>query len=148
MTEEERLERNLEIDKHNESQERIVARAQDIVKLLLLMSGGALAVCANFFSAGINLYQHHRLISPIQMAWMTLTVSIVLFCVTLAVLLGRDDRFGYYLGRSLETGEEQKDVSDWWDRFAWGFGLLALALFIVGISSFCWAAWGYLEAQR
>ena len=148
MTDEELRERNLEIDKHNESQERIVARGQDIVKLLLLMSGGALAVCANFFSAGINLYQHHKLVLPIQVAWISLTLSIVFFCVSLVVLLGRDDRFGYHRAKSLATGDEQKDMSDWWDYCSWGFGLLALAFFIVGICSFCLAAFGYLEAQR
>ena len=49
MTQDELEKLNLEIDKHNEAQERTVQRAQDMVKMLFLVSGGALAVCANFF---------------------------------------------------------------------------------------------------
>lgn len=147
MTEEELRETNLEIEKHNESQERLVSRAQDVVKLLLLMSGGALAVCANFFSAGINLYQYHKLILPIQLAWLALTVSIVASGFCLLILLGRDDRFAHFRAKSLDTGLEQEDVSDWWARFIWGLGLIGITTFAVGICSFCWAALGYLGAQ-
>ncbi len=40
---------NKEVDAHNTEQERIGLRAIEVIKLLFVMSGGALAVCANFF---------------------------------------------------------------------------------------------------
>ncbi|MDH1730938.1 hypothetical protein N5F00_15695 [Pseudomonas chengduensis] len=139
---------NDEIDRHNDSQERIVARAQDIVKVLLLMSGGALAVCANFFSTGVNLYQHHKLVTPIQIAWVCLTISIVFFALCLAALLARDDRFGQLRAEYLEQRTTaQKEMSPWWERIIWGIGLFGFLMFCVGMSAFCYASWGYLAAQ-
>ncbi len=137
-----------EIDLHNESQEKTVARAHDPVKTLLLLSGGALAVCASFFSTGINLYQLHKIITPIQIAWISLTLSIVVFAACVLLLIGRDYQFGELRADHLTTGKDNGELSDWWDRVIWSCGLVAFLFFFVGMTAFCWAAWLYLQAQR
>ncbi len=51
-----------EIDLHNESQEKTVARAHDLVKTLLLLSGGALAVCASSFRQASTFTSYTKLL--------------------------------------------------------------------------------------
>ena len=143
MTQDEIDKINLEIDKHNEAQERIVQRAQDMVKMLFLVSGGALAVCANFFSTASKL--SHFIITPFQTAWICLTSSMLMFGFTLLFLLARDYRFGENRAKSFETGNPQADTSPWWDRLIWSSGLIGFGLFIVGMGAFCFAALLYLK---
>lgn len=147
-TEADQTELSREIDIHNESQEKTVARVHDLVKALLVLSGGALAVCASFFSTGINFYQLHRIITPIQTAWVSLTVSIAAFATCTLLLIGRDYQFGELRGEYLRTRKDHGELSKWWDRAIWGAGLFASTCFSVGMAAFCWAAWLYLQAQR
>ena len=138
-----------EIDRHNDSQERLITRTQDLLKVLLLLSGGALAVCASFFSAGVNLNQLHQLIIPIQSAWLLLTISIVCFAICLLLMLCYDTRFHEdrlrYLNQEID---EPRGASDGWHTGAWIVGLVGLLCFCLGMFAFCWAAWGYLQAQQ
>jgi len=147
-TEVDEAELSREIDIHNESQARTVERVHDLVKAFLVLSGGALAVCASFFSTGINFYQLHRIITPIQVAWVSLTLSIVAFAACTLLLIGRDYRFGEIRAEYLQTGRDNGEVSEWWDKVIWGTGLFAFACFCIGMAAFCWAAWLYLQAQR
>ena len=136
--------RNVEIELHNNSQERVVQRAQDMVKMLFVVSGGALAVCANFFSTGKSLGLES--IFPIRVAWVSLTASMLLFGIALLLLLARDYFFGEIQGEILESGEaNEKDVSPYWTKFTWLSGLLGFTCFSLGMCSFAWSAWLYLE---
>lgn len=137
---------NAEIELHNDAQERIVQRAQDMVKMLFLVSGGALAVCANFFSDGKSL--NYETIAPIRVAWVALTSSMLLFGITLLLLLARDYFFGEARGRSLETMVEQEDVSPNWTRAIWATGLLGFVFFAVGMAAFTYSAWVYLGTSK
>lgn len=148
MTQEESAELSREIDLHNESQAKTVERVQDLVKALLVLSGGALAVCASFFSTVVNFYQLHRIIGPIQTAWVSLTVSIVAFAACAILLIARDYRFGENRAEYLETRIDNGDISPWWDRAIWTVGLGAFGFFCTGMAAFCWAAWLYLQVQR
>ncbi|WP_321861282.1 hypothetical protein [Pseudomonas paraveronii] len=143
MTQDELEKLNLEIDKHNEAQERTVQRAQDMVKMLFLVSGGALAVCANFFSTVTKLSP--IVVIPIQTAWICLTSSMLMFGLTLLLLLARDYRFGENRAESFDSGKPQTNVSPWWDRFIWLSGLIGFFLFIAGMGAFCFAALLYLK---
>ncbi|MBS7596717.1 hypothetical protein [Pseudomonas sp. RC2C2] len=142
---------NSHIDRHNESQEKVVARAQDLVKTLLLLSGGALAVCANFFSAKVVFPV--TTVIPVQLAWVFLTAAIILFGVVLTLLLGRDYVFGEIVGRQMEAWKNGKpdpdegDPSKLWDWGMWGAGLLGLLAFATGMGCFTYAAWIFLNTQ-
>jgi len=137
-----------EIDLHNDAQRALVLRAQDLLKLMLLLSGGALAVCASFFSSGANLLQLEKLGFPIQTAWILLTASILLFVFSLVLLLKYDYSFHENRLRYLERKDsEPGDVSEWWHRIAWYAGLIGFACFCLGMGAFCWAALGYLQPQ-
>lgn len=139
---------NAETDRHNECQERLVASIRDTLKVFLLLGGGALAVCAGFFSAGVNLYQLHRLVLPIQLAWISLTLSIVSIAIALFLLFCYDYQFHKNRLEWLNSkGKVTKEASNWWHFFAWGFGLIGLVSFCFGMGVFCWAALGYLQAQ-
>lgn len=138
--------RNAEIELHNNSQERVVQRAQDMVKMLFVVSGGALAVCANFFSTGKGLGLETTL--PIRLAWISLTASMLMFGVSLLLLLARDYFFGELQGKALESGVATKDVSPRWTTFTWICGLAGFICFSVGMCSFAWSAWLYLEAAN
>ena len=138
-----------EIDRHNDSQERLITRTQDLLKTLLLLSGGALAVCASFFSAGVNPHQLNQLIIPIKSAWLLLTCSIVCFAICLLLMLCYDTSFHEnrlkYLNQEID---EPKGASNGWHKGAWIFGLVGMICFCLGMIVFCWAAWGYLQVQQ
>lgn len=135
-------EHNKEVDAHNEAQERIGQRAQDVVKMMFVMSGGALAVCAGFFSAKVELPA--STIFPIRCAWVSLTVAMILIGLTLILMLGRDYRAGQHYARQLETRKQAPETSDAWEFGIWGTGLAGFIGFCVGMCSFTYAAWLYL----
>ncbi|WP_047227275.1 MAG: hypothetical protein ACNJA3_09765 [Pseudomonas rhizophila] len=145
MNDTERNALNREIDLHNDSQEKIVQRAQDMIKTLLLLSGGALAVCANFFSTGKKI--NSEAVLPIQLAWTNLTLSIIMFGITLLLLLGRDYRFGENRAASLDSGKLQVDTSPIWDIGIWSAGLIGFFSFTLGMIAFCYAAFVYLQTN-
>lgn len=126
------------IDLHNLSQERVVARPTDLVKTLLLLSGGALAVCANFFSAKVVLPP--STVAPVQLAWVSLTIAIVLFGFVLTVMLARDYLFGEIVARQIQAfkrGEADPDESEPSNASAaimWTGGILGFAAFITGMA--------------
>lgn len=139
------------IDQHNLSQEKTVARATDLVKTLLLLSGGALAVCANFFSAKVELPP--STVTPVQFAWVSLTSAIVLFGVVLTVMLARDYLFGEIIDRQIRAlkrglpDPDEPEPSNTWDVVMWIAGLLGFAAFITGMTCFTYAAWRFLNEQ-
>lgn len=131
------------IQKHNESQQATVGRAQDLVKMLLLTSGGALAVCANFFSKKVSIPPQAAL--PIQLAWVSLSVAIVLFGSVLLLMLARDYFFGETQGAAIEAAKnhidhEDKPMSPYWDHWIWALGLLGFAAFMIGMGCFTLSA--------
>jgi len=139
------------IQKHNESQQATVGRAQDLVKMLLLTSGGALAVCANFFSAKVNIPS--QAVVPIQFAWATLSIAIVLFGVALLLMLARDYFFGEIQGAIIEAAlhkidSEDKPMSPNWDLWIWAPGLLGFVAFIIGLGCFTLSACLFLSASN
>ncbi|HEK0905470.1 TPA: hypothetical protein SMQ04_000180 [Pseudomonas putida] len=142
---------NKQIQQHNESQAAVVARGQDLLKTLLLLSGGALAVCASFFSAKVQLPP--STVAPVQFAWVFLTAAIILFGMSLTLLLGRDYLFGESVSRQLEEWKlgrptpDEPEVSKKWDYGIWGAGLLGLLCFTLGMSCFTFAAWCFLNEQ-
>lgn len=133
---------NLLVEEHNASQEKITERAQDIVKMFFLVSGGALAVCAGFFSAGVALPA--EVIYPVRGAWVSLTAAMVLIGFTLLLMLGRDYRFGQLTSRQIDSGEQSSDTSGWWDVWMWGTGLIGFACFCTGMCFFTYAAWVFV----
>ncbi|HDS1723989.1 hypothetical protein NPS53_17460 [Pseudomonas putida] len=139
------------IEQHNLSQEKTVARATDLVKTLLLLSGGALAVCANFFSAKVALPP--STVAPVQLAWLSLTSAIVLFGIVLTVMLARDYLFGEIVGRQIQAFKrgqpdpDEPEPSNAWDAVIWAGGLLGFAAFITGMACFTYAAWRFLNEQ-
>ncbi|MDG9890310.1 hypothetical protein [Pseudomonas juntendi] len=139
------------IEQHNRYQEKTVARATDLVKTLLLLSGGALAVCANFFSAKIQLPP--STVTPVQFAWVSLVSAIILFGIVLTVMLARDYLFGEIVDRqiqALKSGRpdpNEPEPSNAWDAVMWITGLLGFAAFIAGMACFTYAAWRFLNDQ-
>lgn len=136
------------IQEHNESQQATVGRAQDLVKMLLLTSGGALAVCANFFSAKVSIPL--QAVLPIQLAWVTLSIAIVLFGAVLLVMLARDYFFGETQGAIIEAvvnkvDYEETPSSQHWDLWIWGLGLLGFIAFIIGMGCFTLSACLFLS---
>ncbi|MFJ4344356.1 hypothetical protein [Pseudomonas sp. NPDC089401] len=142
---------NNQIQQFNVLQAAVVARGQDLLKTLLLLSGGALAVCANFFSAKVELPP--STVAPVQLAWAFLTAAIILFGTSLTLLLGRDYLFGEIVRRQLEEWKkgrpdpDEPELSKKWDYGIWGAGLLGLLCFILGMSCFTSAAWRFLNEQ-
>ena len=151
MTQTDNSQLNDHIQKHNQSQAAIVARAQDLLKTMLVLSGGALAVCANFFSAKVALPP--STIAPVQYAWVLLTAAILFFGLSLTLLLGRDYLFGEMVSRQMEAwkqGEPDPDEngpSKKWDAAIWGTGLAGLAFLIFGMACFTYSAWCFLNEQ-
>lgn len=133
---------NCLIEEHNASQEIITQRAQDIVKMLFLVSGGALAVCAGFFSAGVKLPA--ETIFPVRGAWVTLTGAMMMFGLTLMLMLGRDYRFGQLNSQQIDTGVQSPETSTWWDVIMWTTGLFGFGCFCTGMCFFTYAAWVYV----
>jgi len=133
---------NLLVEEHNASQEKITERAQDIVKMFFLVSGGALAVCAGFFSAGVALPA--EVIYPVRGAWVSLTAAMVLIGFTLLLMLGRDYRFGQLNSRQIDSGQQSSETSGWWDVWMWGTGLIGFACFCTGMCFFTYAAWVFV----
>lgn len=138
-------EHNLLVEEHNAAQERITGRAQDIVKMFFLVSGGALAVCAGFFSAGVVLPT--ETIFPVRGAWVSLTAAMVMIGLTLLLMLGRDYRFGQLNSRQLDTGKQSAETSRWWDIGMWGTGLIGFICFCAGMCFFTYAAWIYVTPK-
>ena len=142
---------NNHIQQHNVSQAAVVARGQDLLKTLLLLSGGALAVCASFFSAKVELPT--STVAPVQFAWAFLTAAIILFGASLTLLLGRDYLLGEIVSRQLvewkkgQPDPNEANLSMKWDYSIWGAGLLGLMCFIFGMSCFTFAAWRFLDDQ-
>ncbi len=142
---------NHHIQQHNDSQAAVVARGQDLLKTLLLLSGGALAVCASFFSAKVVLPP--STVAPVQFAWVFLTSAIILFGGSLTLLLGRDYLFGESVSRQLEARKNglsdpaEPLLSVKWDIGIWGAGLLGLLCFTLGMACFTFAAWRFLNDQ-
>lgn len=133
---------NLLVDEHNASQERITQRAQDIVKMFFVVSGGALAVCAGFFSAGVVLPP--EAISPVRGAWVSLTLAMILIGLTLLLMLGRDFRFGQLNSLQMNTSKQSPETSNWWEIWIWGTGLFGFLFFCTGMCFFTYAAWIYV----
>ncbi|QHF42120.1 hypothetical protein PspS34_10070 [Pseudomonas sp. S34] len=133
---------NLLIDEHNAAQERVKERAQEIVKMFFLVSGGALAVCAGFFSAGVALPS--ETIFPVRGAWVSLTAGMIMIGFTLLLMLGQDVSFGNLNSRQIDTGEQSPDTSDWWDIGIWASGLIGFICFCIGMCFFTYAAWIYV----
>lgn len=133
---------NLLIDEHNAAQERVKERAQEIVKMFFVVSGGALAVCAGFFSAGVSLPP--ETIVPIRGAWVSLTAAMIMIGITLLVMLGQDYRYGQLNSRQLDTGKQSPETSICWDIGMWGAGLVGFACFCAGMCFFTYAAWIYV----
>lgn len=130
------------VDEHNAAQERVKERAQEIVKMFFLVSGGALAVCAGFFSAGVALPS--ETIFPVRGAWVSLTAGMIMIGLTLLLMLGQDVSFGNLNSRQIDTGEQSPDTSDWWDIGIWISGLIGFLCFCTGMCFFTYAAWVYL----
>ena len=138
---------NEEIDIHNKSQEALVARVQDFLKLMLVLSGGALAVCAGFFSETKELVDKGDVISKVGYAWCFLTASMVFSVLAISSLACYDYIFHENRSVWIDTKgcEEFKSVSDWWHRFAFIFVVFSLTAFLLGIVFFCCAALEYFE---
>lgn len=130
------------VDEHNASQERITQRAQDIVKMFFVVSGGALAVCAGFFSAGVVLPP--EAISSVRGAWVSLTSAMILIGLTLLLMLGRDFRFAQLNRLQINSQKQSPETSDWWEIWIWGTGLFGFLSFCIGMCFFTYAAWIYV----
>lgn len=135
-------EKNLLIDEHNASQERVKERAQEIVKMFFLVSGGALAVCAGFFSAGVALPS--ETIFPVRGAWVSLTAGMIMIGLTLLLMLGQDASFANFNSQQIDTGEQSPETSDWWDAGIWISGLIGFVCFCTGMCFFTYAAWIFM----
>lgn len=130
-----------EVARHDEHQKATLKYALEIIKLLFVLSGGALATCSAFFSGEIGLSS--EILLPARWAWISLTVSMLLFSLALVVVLARD----YVIGERWRAAIEQDkdwDFSEWWDICAWTIGLAGLVAFWVGMIAFATAAWSYL----
>lgn len=130
-----------EVARHDEHQKATLKYALEIIKLLFVLSGGALATCSAFFSGTIGLPS--EILLSARWAWISLTASMLLFSLALVVVLARD----YVIGERWRAAIEQdKDwgFSVWWDICAWTIGLAGLAAFWVGMIAFAAAAWSYL----
>ncbi|WP_207239420.1 hypothetical protein [Pseudomonas sp. GW456-L15] len=144
-----RLDEHLE--SHNQSQAAIVARGQELLKTMLLLSGGALAVCANFFSAKVALPP--STVSPVQYAWVLLTAAIIFFGLSLTSLLARDYLFGEMVSRQMSAWKQDRQEPDEdgpskrWDYAIWGTGLLGFACLAFGMGCFTYSAWCFLNEQ-
>ncbi|MGY5333078.1 hypothetical protein [Pseudomonas protegens] len=151
MSEMDNSEFNEIIERHNQSQAAIVARGQDLLKTMLLLSGGALAVCANFFSAKVALPP--STVNPVQYAWVLLTAAIVLFGFSLIFLIGRDYLFGEMVSRQMEAWRrnkpdpEEKGPSKKWDAAIWVTGLMGFTGLASGMACFTYSAWCFLNEQ-
>ena len=135
-------EHNLLVEEHNAAQERITERAQEIVKMFFVVSGGALAVCAGFFSAGVVLPA--ETIYPVRGAWVCLTAAMVMIGLTLLLMLGQDYRHGQLNSRQLDSGIQSPETSAVWDIGIWGAGLIGFLCFCAGMCFFTYAAWIYV----
>ncbi|AVD82716.1 hypothetical protein C4Q28_11410 [Pseudomonas sp. SWI6] len=130
-----------EVARHDKHQKATIGYALEVIKLLFVISGGALATCSAFFSERIGLPA--TILSSARWAWVSLTIAIILFSAALLLVLARD----YVTGeRWRERIEKDKDweISAWWDRCAWASGLIGLVAFWVGMIAFAVAAWDYL----
>lgn len=106
-----------------------------------VLSGGALANCSAFFSDKVGLPQ--TVLQSARWAWVSLTLSMLLFAFALVVVLARD----YVIGERWRAAIEQdKDwsFSKWWDIWAWSVGLAGLTVFSTGMIAFAIAACTYL----
>lgn len=131
-----------EVGRHDAHQKETLKYALEVIKLLFVLSGGALATCSAFFSDKPGLAP--AVLESARWAWVSLTTAIILFSVSLLLVLARN----YVIGeRWRERIEEDRDweISIWWDRWAWTIGLAGLAAFWIGMISFSVAAWVYLE---
>ena len=141
---------NQHIEKHNESQRAIVQRSNDLVKMLLITSGGALAVCANFFSAKVEI--PIKAVMPIQSAWISLAGAITLFGLTLILMLARDSWIGKQHGSMFAAAKmnelyEVREPSPLWTRGIWTFGLIGFASFVIGMGLFTYSACVFLASN-
>jgi hypothetical protein len=141
---------NDRIEKHNESQRAIVQRSNDLVKMLLITSGGALAVCATFFSAKVDIPT--KAVLPSQIAWISLAGAITLFGLTLIVMLARDSWIGKEHGAMFNAAKlnqvyEAKEPSPWWSRSIWSCGLIGFASFVIGMGLFTYSACVFLASN-
>jgi len=130
-----------EVARHDDHQKSTLKYALEIIKLLFVLSGGALATCSAFFSDKIGLPS--AVLHSARWAWVSLTVSMLLFSFTLVVVLARDYAIGERWRAAIEKDKEWS-FSKWWDIWAWTVGLVGLTAFSVGMIAFAIAAWTYL----
>jgi hypothetical protein len=141
---------NQHIEKHNESQRAIVQRSNDLVKMLLVTSGGALAVCATFFSAKVEI--PIKAVLPIQIAWISLSGAITLFGLTLILILARDSWIGKEHGAMFNAAKlnklyEPREPSSMWARSIWTCGLIGFISFVVGMGLLTYSACVFLASN-
>lgn len=131
-----------EVKRHDTHQKETLKYSLEVIKLLFVLSGGALATCSAFFSDKPGLAP--SVLESARWAWVSLTVAIILFSLSLLLVLARDYAIGERWRTGMEEGRDWK-ISIWWDRWAWTIGLAGLAAFWIGMISFSVAAWVYLE---
>ncbi|MDV9031729.1 hypothetical protein Q7C30_006405 [Pseudomonas sp. RAC1] len=130
-----------EVGRHDKHQKATIGYALEVIKLLFVLSGGALATCSAFFSDKIGLPT--TILHSARWAWVSLTIAIILFSIALLLVLARDYITGERWRKKIEEDEDWA-ISPWWDNSAWAFGLVGLAAFWSGMIAFAIAAWNYL----
>lgn len=130
-----------EVARHDKHQKATIGYAFEVIKLLFVLSGGALATCSAFFSDKIGLPP--IILHSARWAWVFLTIAIILFSIALLLVLARDYLTGERWREKIEKDKDWK-VSGWWDTCAWASGLIGLIAFWLGMIEFAIAAWNYL----
>lgn len=130
-----------EVSRHDVHQKELIRYSLEVIKLLFVLSGGALATCSAFFSDKPGLAA--TILTPARWAWVSLTVAIILFSITLLLILARDYLIGERWRKQLEEGKSWT-ISGWWDTWLWLIGLVGLVAFWAGMVAFGCAAWAYL----
>ena len=130
-----------EVGRHDKHQKETLKYALEVIKLLFVLSGGALATCSAFFSNKPGLAAN--VLEPARWAWVSLTTAIILFSLALLLILVRDYAIGERWREEVEKGSAWS-ISIWWDCWAWAAGLTGVVAFWTGMIAFAIAAWVYL----
>lgn len=121
-------------DQFNAHQQDMRNRAIILVKIILLVAGGALSISIGVFtntgSPSLSAFSVHAL----QGSWICLFGTILLLITSMVVIIARDYCFGERWRRVLhDQTNEAKEVIVWVEYLIWGTAIVGYICFLAGM---------------
>lgn len=130
-----------ELEQFNAHQQDLRNRANSLVRAILIVAGGALAVSIGIFAGKSSPQLSDYYAGILKIAWSCLFASIIFLVLSLVIIIARDYTFGERW-RQKRQGKRicVKESRSWIERVIRGVALIGLVGFVLGMFGLAYIA--------